>query len=58
MIGMFGQKEMKKKRPTENTWYDKLIIFSRPQKKLYAVFLKKVVSLFKTKTPDDYHKQN
>ena len=54
----FKQKEIKKKRPITNTWYDWLIIYiSEPIRKTVSSFKDKVVSIFKTNTPKDYGKQ-
>ena len=55
----FEQKEMKKKRSIKNTWYDSLIdYFLEPILKIIGGFQDKILSLFKTNTPEDYGKQN
>ena len=53
----FEQKEIKKKRPIKNTWYDWLINYiSETISKAVGGFKDKVVSLVKTITPKDYVK--
>ena len=48
----FLQKEMKKIRPTNNTWYYWLINYIRESiRKSVGGFKDKVISLFKTSTP-------
>ena len=48
----FLQKEMKKIRPTNNTWYYQLINYIRESiRKSVGGFKDKVISLFKTSTP-------
>ena len=48
---MFEQKEMKKKRPIKNTWYDWLINYvPNPIRKTVGGFKGNIVSLFKTNT--------
>ena len=55
---MFEQKEMKKKRPIKNTWYDWLISYvPNPIRKTVGGFKGNVVSLFKTNTLEEYGKQ-
>ena len=48
----FEQKEMKKIRPFENTWYDWLINYiPEPIRKSVVGFKDKVISLSKTNAP-------
>ena len=57
-MGRFEQKEMKRKRPSINTWYDWLINYIlEPIRKIVGGFKDKVASIFKTNTPKDYGKQ-
>ena len=57
-MGMFKQKEMKRKRPIENNWYDWLINYvPKPIRKIVGGFTNTVVSLFKTNSPKDYGKK-
>ena len=54
----FEQKEMKKNGPIKNIWYDWLINHAtNPITKIVAGFKDKAISLFKTKTPEEYGKQ-
>ena len=49
----FNQKEMTKTRPIKNTWYDWLINYiPDPIRKSVGDFKDKIVSLFKTNTPE------
>ena len=51
-IGLKKKKEMKKIRPTKNTWYDWLINYiSEPIAKSVDGFKYKTLNLFKTHTP-------
>ena len=49
----FNQKEMTKTKPIKNTWYDWLINYiPDPIRKSVGDFKDKIVSLFKTNTPE------
>ena len=57
-IIVYGKKEIKKIRPTKNTWYDWLInFFPEPIRKSVDGFKDKIVSLFKTNTLISYMKR-
>ena len=52
-MGKLEQKQMKNVRPIKNTWYDWLINYIRdPIRKSVGGFKNKIVSLFKTNTPN------
>ena len=54
----FELKEMKQKRPVKNTWCDWFINYiPKPIRKTIGSFKNKVVSLFKTNTPEVYGKE-
>ena len=50
----FEQKEMKKKRPIKNTWYNWLIDYiPQPVRKTVGDFKDKILSPFRTNKPKD-----
>ena len=56
-MNKFKEKEMKKKRPINNTWYDWLINYiTEATRKTVGCIKNKIVNVFKTITPIDYNK--
>ena len=52
-------KKNEKEKSIKNTWYDWLInYFQEPIWKIISGFKDKILSLYKTNTPEDYGKQN
>ena len=57
-MNRFEQKEMKKIKAIQNSWYDWLTNYTlNPIRKTVGSFKDKIVSLFKTKTPENYNRQ-
>ena len=54
----FEQKEMKKIKAIQNTWYEWLTNYTlKPIRKTAGNFKDKIVTLFKINTPENYNRQ-